>query len=209
MSFGETLKSLRKSKHITQNELACALEVSRSALSLYELSLREPDFNFLQKVSSYFDVSLDFLLGKHPKTNPSLAQHYYGEYVHDLVFIPIVGRVPAGTPAIPVEDIEDYLPVPGSFAREDELVFALKIKGDSMIDIGITDGDIVLVRKQETAENGQTVIARVNSEEVTCKRFYHLESKITLEPANSRYRALEPEKVEIVGVVFKVIKDIF
>lgn len=208
MSFGETLKSLRRNKKITQTELADALEVSRSALSLYELNLREPDFKFLQKVANYFKVSLDFLLGQNLAKNfPPKA--YFEEYVPDLVLIPIVGRVPAGTPTIPLEDIEDYLPVPKSFAREDELVFALKIKGDSMIDIGINDGDIVLVKKQPTANNGQTVIARINGEDVTCKRFYQLESKVTLEPANSKYRALEPNNVEIVGVVFKVIKDIF
>lgn len=210
MSFGTTLKHLRQTKDTTQNQLANALEVSRSAISLYELGLREPDFRFLQNASNYFNVSLDYLLGNDPLTKKNMQKSNGDMRAPTMVMIPIVGRVPAGTPAIPFEDIEDYLPVPASFVREDETVFALKVKGDSMIDLGINTGDMVLVKKQETAENGQTVIARINGEEVTCKRFYNVDNKkVTLEPANSKYHALEPEYVEIVGVVFKVIKDIF
>lgn len=208
MSFGETLKNLRKNKKITQAELAYSLEVSRSALSLYELDLREPDFNFLHKISRYFEVSLDFLLDT-DSNDRAVPKPETKRRVPDLVLIPIVGQVTAGAPTIPFEDIEDYLSLPGSFVRENDLVFALRIKGDSMIDIGINNSDIVLVKKQETAQNGQTVIARVNGEEVTCKRFYKVEEKVTLEPANSNYRSLEPQNVEIVGIVFKVIKDIF
>ncbi|UWG96406.1 transcriptional repressor LexA [Dehalobacter sp. DCM] len=209
MDFGKILKYLRQTKKITQNELAHALDVSRSAISLYELGLREPDLKFLQRVCSYFDVSMDYLFNE-DQTNHENIPKPYSNKNHSLVMVPIVGRVPAGTPTIPFEDIEDYLPVPGSFVREDETVFALKIKGDSMIDLGINNGDIVLVKKQETAQNGQTVIARIDGEEVTCKRFYNIDNrKVTLEPANSKYRALEPDHVEIVGVVFKVIKDVF
>jgi repressor LexA len=203
MSFGQTLRNLRIRKKVTQTQMADELEVSRSAISLYELDLREPDIKFLQRAANYFEVSMDDLLGTSGKALGAK------EFQNDLVFIPLVGKVPAGTPAIPAEDIEDYLPVPSSFAGKNQVVFALKIKGDSMIDSGINDGDIVLVRKQELAENGQTVVARINGEEVTCKRFYTVNNKVTLEPANRKYRALEPQDVEIVGVVFKVIKDIF
>ncbi len=208
MSFGQTLKKLRIIKKMTQAQIADALEVSRSAISLYELDLREPDIRFLQRVSGYFDVSIDYLLGE-KEDSTAILDGSQGERVADLLLIPLVGKVPAGTPAIPIEDIEDYLPVPSSFAKKNQVVFALKIKGDSMIDTGINDGDIVLVRKQEVAENGQTVIARINGEDVTCKRFYSVNNKVTLEPANSKYRSLEPQNVEIIGVVFKVIKDVF
>lgn len=208
MSFGQILKTLRKNNKITQIQLADALEVSRSAISLYELDLREPDIKFLQGVSSYFDVSIDYLLGK-KMAGASRPSDSGREQIPDLLLIPIVGRVPAGAPAIPIEDIEDYLPVPSSFAGKNQIVFALRIKGDSMIDTGINDGDIVLVKKQEVAENGQTVIARINGDEVTCKRFYRFNNKIALEPANKKYMALEPQSVEIVGIVFKVIKDIY
>lgn len=208
MPIGKKLKFLRTGKKITQSQLASALQVSRSTISLYELDFREPDIKFLQRVSRYFEVSLDYLLDTNPHGS-SPNKEFPGEHVRDLFFVPVVGKVPAGTPALAVEDIEDYLPVPRSFAGRNQTVFALKIRGDSMIDIGINDGDIVLVKKQEAAENGQTVIARINGDEVTCKRFYHVKNKVTLEPANSKYRALEPQNVEIVGIVFKVIKDIY
>lgn len=74
--------------------------------------------------------------------------------------------------------------------------------------VGIHDGNYVLVRLQPTAESGETVIARVDGE-VTCKRLYNVGGKIRLEPANDKYRPLEPERVEIIGVVRKVIKDVY
>jgi repressor LexA len=205
MDFGLILKDLRIKNNITQIELAKCLGVSRSAISLYELGLREPYYKFLRAVADYFDVSMDYLLDK---DRSDIKQSASNSEI-DIISVPIVGRVPAGIPAIPIEEIEDYFPLPASLVHKDDCVFGLKIKGDSMTDIGIDNGDIVLVKKRETAENGQTVIALIDGEEVTCKRFYKLEKKICLEPANSKYKALSPQNVEIIGIVFKVIKDIY
>lgn len=124
-----------------------------------------------------------------------------------IVDIPILGQVPAGPPLLEQENLTGYLPLPDSFVKDPSSSFLLHIRGDSMEDVGIADGDLVLVRFQQHAENGQTIIARVNGE-VTCKRFYLIKDIIRLEPANSKYKALESRDIEIIGVVNRIIKQV-
>jgi SOS regulatory protein LexA len=132
---------------------------------------------------------------------------YYNNQVRE---VPIIGYVPAGKPVLSEETIIDYLPLPCKILNNmNDDIFCLQIHGDSMIDIGINDNDIILVQAQPTAENGQTVIARLNDGEVTCKRFYKLNGTCRLEPANKNYAPIDCKDVEIIGVVKKVIKDIY
>lgn len=125
----------------------------------------------------------------------------------DLARLPIIGFVPAGGPIMTEENLDGHLLFPKMFVKG-EKDFILKVKGDSMEDIGINDRDMVLVHPQPTAENGQTVIARINNE-VTCKRFYIRNNKCVLEPANKKYKPIDCNELEIVGIVTKVIKDVF
>ena len=99
--------------------------------------------------------------------------------------IPIVGRVQAGTPILAEENIEGFFPVASELARGNE-TFALKVKGDSMIEDSIVDGDLVIIRQQHTAENGDIVCALIGNE-ATLKRFYRERNEITLRPANKNY----------------------
>jgi len=124
-----------------------------------------------------------------------------------VVNIPIISLVPAGGPILAQENIEGVMPMLRSFVRDPENTFCLQVRGDSMIDIGIEDGDSVLVHSQSTAENGQTVIARIDGE-VTCKRFYIAADKVRLEPANSKYKVIENQNIEIIGVVTRIIKSL-
>ncbi|HZK56057.1 MAG TPA: transcriptional repressor LexA [Desulfosporosinus sp.] len=121
--------------------------------------------------------------------------------------IPIISLVPADGPILAKENIEGVMPILRSFVPDPENTFCLKVRGDSMIDIGIEDGDSVLIHSQSTAENGQTVIARIDGE-VTCKRFYIAAGKVRLEPANSKYKVIENQNIEIVGVVIRIIKNL-
>lgn len=100
--------------------------------------------------------------------------------------VPLVGQVAAGMPILAAENIESTLPLPASFAGED--TFILRVKGESMIDVGILDGDFVVVRQQQTATNGEIVVAMLN-EEATVKRFFRDGERIRLQPEN---RAMEP-----------------
>lgn len=117
----------------------------------------------------------------------------------DTVAVPILGRVTAGMPILAVENYDGHLTLDPSLVKSDD-VFALRVEGDSMIEAGILDGDYVLVRPQQSANNGDIVVALLD-DEVTVKRFYREADGIRLQPENAR---LEPLRVPTVGICGKV-----
>src|SRR6266545_6415961 len=108
--------------------------------------------------------------------------------------IPIVGRVRAGAPILAEENIDGFLPVASDLARGDE-TFALKVQGDSMIEDGILEGDLVIIRRQDTANNGDIVCALIGNE-ATLKRFQRKGNQISLIPANPKYEPILVSKGE-------------
>lgn len=122
--------------------------------------------------------------------------------------IPIVGRVQAGAPILAEENIEGFVPVASDLARGKE-TFALKVKGDSMIEDGILDGDLVIIWRQDTAENGNIVCALIGNE-ATLKRFYRNGNELTLKPANKNYNPIIVSKGEfrILGRAVGVIRKL-
>ncbi|NMB01660.1 MAG: transcriptional repressor LexA [Firmicutes bacterium] len=121
--------------------------------------------------------------------------------------VPVVGKVTAGNPILAVENIEEYYPIPHNFVDHED-VFILRIKGDSMIEAGILDGDFVLVGRQETASNGEIVVALVNGEEATVKRFYHEGTHVRLQPENPTMEPLVVDDVLILGKVIGVFRRV-
>jgi repressor LexA len=121
--------------------------------------------------------------------------------------VPVLGRVTAGMPILAVENIEEYFPIPKDFVDHED-VFILRIKGDSMIEAGILDGDYVLVSQQETAANGEIVVALLNGEESTVKRFFHEGNQIRLQPENSTMEPIYSADVAILGKVTGVFRRI-
>ncbi|MGI6673609.1 MAG: transcriptional repressor LexA [Limnochordia bacterium] len=124
-----------------------------------------------------------------------------------LIDVPLVGKVTAGTPILAVENIEDYYPIPKDLVDYED-VFMLRVKGDSMIEAGILDGDFVLVARQETALNGEIVVALIDGEEATVKRFFHEGTHIRLQPENSTMEPLLVDDVRILGKVIGVYRRI-
>jgi len=122
--------------------------------------------------------------------------------------IPIVGRVQAGAPILAEENIEGFFPVASELARGNE-TFALKVKGDSMIEDSIVDGDLVIIRQQHTAENGDIVCALIGNE-ATLKRFYREGNEITLRAANKNYDPIVVSKGEfrVLGKATGVIRKL-
>lgn len=118
----------------------------------------------------------------------------------ELVNVPIIGKVTAGQPILAVENIEDYFPLPVDYVKNDT-VYMLHVQGDSMIEAGIFDKDLILVRKQSTAENGDIVVALID-EEATVKRFFREKDHIRLQPENP---AMSPIVVRDVTILGKVI----
>lgn len=121
------------------------------------------------------------------------------EKTAEFVSVPIIGTVTAGTPIFAYENMEGYCPLPDEFGDENEL-FMLKVKGTSMINAGILDGDKVIVKKQNYADNGSVVVALID-DEATVKRFYKKENKIILHPENDALSDIILDDVTILGVV--------
>ena len=119
--------------------------------------------------------------------------------------VPVLGRVTAGAPILAVENIEEYYPVPHDFVDHED-VFILRIKGESMIEAGILDGDYVLVERQETAEDGDIVVALLDGDEATVKRFYHEGTHIRLQPENQFMEPIITNDVLILGKVIGLLR---
>ena len=114
--------------------------------------------------------------------------------------VPLVGKVTAGQPILAVENIEDYLVLPQSMLGKDDL-FCLRVQGESMIDIGILDGDIAVLRQQQTADNGEVVVALLE-DEATLKRIFYEGGHVRLQPENT---TMEPIIVDDAAVLGKLI----
>ena len=123
--------------------------------------------------------------------------------------VPLVGDVAAGTDVLAQENVEELLPVPADFAGEGEL-FMLRVRGDSMIEAGILDGDYVIAHVQNQANKGDIVVAGIPGEEATVKIYSRKAGKITLQPANSRLEPLEFDAAEVTvfGRVVTVLRKL-
>ncbi len=121
--------------------------------------------------------------------------------------VPLVGDVAAGTGVLASENVEELLPLPEDFTGTGS-VFMLRVRGDSMIDDGIFDGDFVVVRQQPDAENGDVVVAGIPGEEGTVKRFSRRRGRVVLSPANATMTPMEfaPEEVTVYGKVVTVLR---
>jgi len=127
------------------------------------------------------------------------------QLMEETISIPVLGRVAAGEPILAVENIDYFFPVPSHYSNKGDL-FILTIAGESMIDAGILDGDKVLVRKQNTAENGDIVVALIE-DSATVKRFFNEDGRIYLKPENSNMDIIVPDNLIILGRVIALFRD--
>ena len=120
----------------------------------------------------------------------------------EIIHLPVVGQVTAGEPILAQQNIEEYISLPAYLAHGKNS-FILKVKGDSMINAGILDKDYVIVNKKNYAENSQIVVALINSETATVKRFFKEGKKVRLQPENDYMNPiiLDEKNVEIIGIV--------
>jgi repressor LexA len=125
--------------------------------------------------------------------------------------LPLVGEIAAGGPLLAEENVEDHLAVPEPLSRGGE-EFLLRVKGDSMIEAGILEGDYVVVHRQQTARDGDIVVALAGedeaADEATVKRFFREKGQIRLQPENSALEPLYPEHVQILGKVVGVFRRV-
>ncbi|BDR57914.1 transcriptional repressor LexA [Xylocopilactobacillus apicola] len=122
--------------------------------------------------------------------------------------IPLVGTVAAGQPIVAEESIEGFFPVPDNITYPIDELFMLSVQGDSMIEIGINNGDQIIVHRQSTADNGQIVVAMTEDYEATVKRFYKEAGQIRLHPENSTMADLFYSNVTILGLVISLYRPV-
>lgn len=203
------IKEIRQENGMTQKEACLALGIPQNTFSQYENNKREPDNDTLKKIADFFNVSTDYLLGREtPEPNYEWMRKH-GEYPYNpkVKKIPVLGYVAAGKPIFADEHIIDY-----TYTDIDDDgfdYFALKIKGDSMSAAQINDGNIVIVRVQQTCENGDIVVVRIDGENATVKLFHRIGNTIQLIPKslNPEHKIQEYDlrktKIDIVGKVVK------
>lgn len=124
------------------------------------------------------------------------------------MMVPLVGKVTAGEPITAVENVEEYFPVPRRMVSPDDSVFILSVRGNSMINAGVMDGDYVVVRQQKTADNGDMIVAMTPENEATVKRFYKEKNMIRLQPENDNMDPIWLPEVTILGKVIGVFREL-
>ncbi len=193
--FSERFKLLRKERGLSQAALATELGFTKSSVNMYERGDREPGLESLETIADFFNVDMDYLLGKSDVQNRFLytpASDAESVALPDNIIprpatytVPLLGTIACGEPILAAENIEDNVEVPEHIHAD----FALRCKGDSMINARIHDGDIVYIRQQPAVNNGE-IAAVLIGDEATLKRVYVYEDHVVLQPENPGYAPL-------------------
>ena len=180
-------------------ELGQIFGVAESTISLYETGKREPDQAMLLKMAEYFNVSVDYLLGRDGSQIFAIPGI---EPLPDFKSVPLIGTIACGTPTLAEENIEEYVKMSESIKAD----FALRCKGESMINARIFDGDIVFIRQQPDVENGEIAAVLIENE-ATLKRVYKYPTRIELRAENPMFPALnfEDEELRNIRIIGKAV----
>lgn len=149
--------------------------------------------------------SLELIEPKASTSKPASIPDIERIDIADTVQIPLLGRVAAGLPVLAEENIEEMITLPRHWVKAGK-IFALKVRGDSMIGDGINDGDCALVRMQSTAENGDIIVALLD-DEATVKRFYKQNDSVCLHASNDKYKDIITRQVKILGKVIGLFRN--
>jgi repressor LexA len=198
--LGETLKKLRKEKKVTQTGLAQQLGVTQQAVGKWETGRSSPDPDTLMRLAGFFGVSTDTLLGREERLLGPVRP-----YIAAIeTMVPVVGTVRAGYGAVAFE--EDFGSAPAT-VRDPENYFYLVVKGDSM-EPRIQSGDLALVRRQETLDDGDLGVVIYGESEGTLKRFLRKGNAVVLQPFNPEFDTviLAGEELEHLYIAGKVVE---
>lgn len=186
------IKQLRKEKNLSQKQLADILFVNQTAVSQWERGETSPNKTTLEKMCDFFNTTSDYILGYTDIQTKSKG-----------IKIPVLGDVAAGIPIEAIEDILDYEEITEDEARLGEY-FALKIKGHSM-EPTISNGDVVIVIRQQTVDNGDIAIVLVDGEEATCKKIKMTPKGVMLIPLNQNYDTMFYSNKEIENLPVRIL----
>jgi repressor LexA len=200
--FSVNILLLRKSKNMTQGDLADVLGVGISTVSDWEKGKKYPRSGATEKISEYFNVSKSRLF----EEAKSVSDLY--EDANEISALPIVGGISCGNGTIAYENIDGYEDTPKSWVRGGEF-FYLRASGDSMINARIFDGDLLLIRKQEYVEDGE-IAAVLIDDEVFLKRVYKNDDTLILQSENPTYpqitkTASDHQNIRVIGKLKRII----
>ena len=190
--FNERLKTLRIQRKMTQSELAKKIYISQPAYSKYEVGTASPNPETLSKIADALDVSVDYLLG-------SDSQPARPGYIR----VPVLGRVAAGIPIDAIEEVIDWEDISAEAAGDGEY-FGLQIKGHSM-EPKISDGDVVIVRRQPDVDSGDIAVVLVNGDDATVKKVKKSPQGVTLIPSNPAYEPMYYSNKEIESLPVQIL----
>lgn len=208
-SFGDRLRTVMQERGYSYEQLGALLDMNPQTLNRYVLGQREPKARTATAMAMALGVAPLWLQGYDV---PRLPMPPGGFAPGREWAVPILGVIRAGAPILAREDIQGYAP---AGVADPEQCFYLRVTGDSMINAGIRDGDLVLLRRQETAENGQIVACLLDGEDATLKRFRIQGDMAILQPENPAYeprliplRDFETGAARIVGVAVRLMRDL-
>lgn len=213
MTLGEKIRELRKEKGYSLRELAkLAGSTSHSYIAAIERGEYDPSLKIVKDIARALNVPTAYLLDIYDQDHSGYDKFKIKENQDmldnqtNMVKVPILGHIAAGAPILAEEHIEGFKLMPESEVSNGEY-FLLKVTGDSMINAGIHDGNLVLIRKQPVCETGEIAAVIVDGENATLKRVYHNNGKLLLQPENPKYKPImvDNEEVRIVGKAIEVI----
>lgn len=174
-------RRLRKAKGLTQMQLAKILHVNQTTVSHWEIEQSIPDPVMLKQLSSFYGVSVDYLLGRTDNPTPDTLPTA-------TVKIPLLGNIAAGQPIEAIENVEDYVYISEDMSRHGTY-FALKVKGNSM-EPRIYEGDIAIIRHQGSVNSGEIAAVKVNGDDVTLKKVEFVKDGVKLIGLNPSFTPL-------------------
>lgn len=196
-NLSDMIVFLRKREGLSQDEMALKLGCSRSTIGMYETGKRVPPLEVLEEIADYFNIDMNTLTG-----NVASASHSIPGTVSysPTTRIPVLGRIAAGFPLYAEQNIEGYTYIE---APDDGEYFGLVVCGDSMDAARIQDGDLLIVKRQESVDNGEIAVVLVNGSDATVKRFYQSGNTVTLAPQSTNPKHI-PQIYDITKVEIRV-----
>lgn len=193
----DRLFKILEEKNLSAYRVSKDTGISQSSFNDWKRKKASPSFKKLQTLANYLDVDIDFLAGTSDERikKPVLKEHQ--------IQIPLYARLSCGTGSFIDEDIIEYISLPDTILNPNKEYFANYAKGDSMIDAGINDGDLLVFEKTNILENGNIGAFCIDNEEAVCKRFRKSEQGlIMLLPANEKY---DPIIIDVENTCFRVV----
>lgn len=208
--FSERFKELRKSRNLSQQELADILKTSKSSVNMYERGEREPGIEMLETIADFFNVDIDYLLGKSQIVNQSLVNREPSNLAavipsNNIYQIPVFETVSAGFGEFASDEVVEYIPMFISNPYDAEDTIGIRVKGNSMFP-KIENGDIIVVRKQDSVDSGSVAVLLLDGEEGLVKKVEYGPDWIELHSFNPEYMTRRFEgadvlRLRVVGLV--------